>query len=469
MTGVANDRTTSWFAATAAVAAGAAAVYAVSPLTVVFVLLLGSIVRRGVRGLSGRERTLVGGLLTLAIVLRVLAIAGIFLSTNPWREPFRALFGDALFTIERSIWVRNLTLGTEIGPWYRLAVFNPYGGNVFYYYLAYLQVLFGPAPYAITLLSVAAFAGGCVLLHRHARAAFGAVPAGIGLTILLFWPTFFVWSISMLKESVLLFLSATALVYVARLASATGWWPRLGAAAAAALALALLGSLRDGAIVLAAGGILLGIAVRIVTLRTSVLAAAIVAIVVAGAAASRRPIVRAAIATEVEAAIDRHVGHWATPGVHFQTADDRFYLGRIEAIKTMTSAEGARFLARAAVAFVLVPLPWHIETTSGLLFLPEQFAWLALIALGAVGTWVGLRRNVLSAAMLAGFCLVSMAVIAPNSGNVGTLIRHRDAIVPFLVWLSGVGFESLLVWSVRRQPLVAPAFSPALAQMPHTT
>ena len=150
-----------------------------------------------------------------------------------------------------------------------------------------------------------------------------------------------------------------------------------------------------------------------------------------------------------------------TPGVHFQTADDRFYLGRIEAIKTMTSAEGARFLARAAVAFVLVPLPWHIETTSGLLFLPEQFAWLALIALGAVGTWVGLRRNVLSAAMLAGFCLVSMAVIAPNSGNVGTLIRHRDAIVPFLVWLSGVGFESLLVWSVRRQPLVAPAFSPA--------
>ena len=33
----------------------------------------------------------------------------------------------------------------------------------------------------------------------------------------------------------------------------------------------------------------------------------------------------------------------------------------------MTAAEGARFLARSAVAFVLVPLPWHIETTSGLL------------------------------------------------------------------------------------------------------
>jgi hypothetical protein len=429
----------------AAAAALLAAVYASSPLTVVFLLLLVWIARRGVHGLAGRERTLVGGLLTLAIVLRVAAIAGVFLTTNPWREPFRALFGDALFTIERSIWVRNLTLGTEIGPWYRLAVFDPYGGNVFYYYLAYLQVLFGPAPYAITLLSVAAFVGGSVLLHRHARAAFGAVPAGVGLAILLFWPTFFVWSISMLKESVLLFLSATAIVCIARLTTANDWWPRFGAAAAAALALGLLGSLRDGAIVLAAGAILFGVAVRIVTLRTSVLAAAIVAIVIAGVAASRTAVVRASVAAEVQAAVDRHVGHWGTAGVHFQTADDRFYLGRMEAIKTMTAAEGARFLARSAVAFVVVPLPWHIETTSGLLFLPEQFAWLTIVALGLVGTWVGLRRNVLSTAMLAGFCLVSMAVIAPNSGNVGTLIRHRDAIVPFLVWLSGVGFESLVI------------------------
>ena len=452
--------------AAAAAAALLAAVYASSPLTVVFLLLLGWIARRGVHGLAGRERTLVAGLLTLAIVLRVVAIAGIFLTTNPWREPFRALFGDALFTIERSIWVRNLTLGTEIGPWYRLAVFDPYGGNVFYYYLAYLQVLFGPAPYAITLLSVAAFAGGSVLLHRHARAAFGAVPAGIGLAILLFWPTFFVWSISMLKESVLLFLSATAIVCVARLTTAEGWWPRLGAAAAAALALALLGTLRDGAIVLAAGAILFGVAVRIVTLRTSLLAAAMVAIVIACVAASRTAVVRASIAAEVQAAVDRHVGHWGTAGVHFQTADDRFYLGRMEAIKTMTAAEGARFLARSAVAFVLVPLPWHIETTSGLLFLPEQFAWLTIVALSLVGTWVGLRRNVLSTAMLAGFCLVSMAVIAPNSGNVGTLIRHRDAIVPFLVWLSGVGFESLLAWTAGRRPLIAPAFAPALT---HTT
>jgi hypothetical protein len=422
-----------------------AAAYALSPLTVVFLLLLGWIVRCAVRGLDGRERTLVGGLLTLAIALRVLAIAGVFLTTNPWREPFHALFGDALFTIERSIWVRNLTLGTEIGPWYRLAVFDPYGGNVFYYYLAYLQVLFGQAPYAITLLSVAAFAGGAVLLHRHARAAFGAVPAGIGLAILLFWPTFFVWSISMLKESVLLFLSAAAIVCVARLAVAADWRPRLGAAAAAALALALLGTLRDGAIVVAAGAILFGVAVRIATLRSSVLAAAIVALVMIAVVASRTAVVRASIAAEVQAAVDRHIGHWGTPGVHFQTADDRFYLGRMTAIKTMTAAEGARFLARSAVAFVVVPLPWHIETTSGLLFLPEQFAWLTIVALGVIGTWVGLRRNVLSTALLAGFCLVSLAVIAPNSGNVGTLIRHRDAIVPFLVWLSGVGFESILV------------------------
>src|SRR6266540_3421741 len=183
----------------ASIAATGAAAYALSPLTVVFTLALAAIVALGVRGIGGRERLLVGGLLVSASALRLAAVAGVFLATDPWVEPFHAIFGDARYSIERSLWVRNMVVGTDIGAQYRFSLFNPYGGNVFHYYLAYLQVLFGPSPYAITLISVVAFIGASVLLHRRARAAFGSVPAGIGLALLLFWPTFFVWSVSMLK------------------------------------------------------------------------------------------------------------------------------------------------------------------------------------------------------------------------------------------------------------------------------
>jgi len=30
-------------------------------------------------------------------------------------------------------------------------------------------------------------------------------------------------------------------------------------------------------------------------------------------------------------------------------------------------------------------------------------------------------------------------IIALSSGNVGTLIRHRDMIVPFVIWLGALG------------------------------
>jgi hypothetical protein len=56
-----------------------------------------------------------------------------------------------------------------------------------------------------------------------------------------------------------------------------------------------------------------------------------------------------------------------------------------------------------------------------------------------VGFAVGMRRAPWLACVLAGSALAGLLIIAPNSGNVGTLMRHRDLIVPFVLWLGGLG------------------------------
>jgi hypothetical protein len=89
--------------------------------------------------------------------------------------------------------------------------------------------------------------------------------------------------------------------------------------------------------------------------------------------------------------------------------------------------------------FVLVPLPSHIVSVISLAFVPQQLAWLVLLAFACWGAWIGFRRDALLTGMCIGHCLAAAAVIAPNSGNIGTLIRHRDIIVPLVVWLSGLG------------------------------
>jgi len=105
----------------------------------------------------------------------------------------------------------------------------------------------------------------------------------------------------------------------------------------------------------------------------------------------------------------------------------------------MTPAEGARFAIRAIVAFVIVPLPWQVVSAQEMLFLPQQIAWYFLVVLALFGIIAGLRRNGLVTGLLVGLAAAGGLAVALNSGNIGTMVRHRDTIVPFVVWLSALG------------------------------
>ena len=49
---------------------------------------------------------------------------------------------------------------------------------------------------------------------------------------------------------------------------------------------------------------------------------------------------------------------------------------------------------------------------------------------------------------------MSAAIIALNSGNIGTLVRHRALLAPFLAWISALGLVALAAG--RRERLRQP-------------
>jgi hypothetical protein len=153
--------------------------------------------------------------------------------------------------------------------------------------------------------------------------------------------------------------------------------------------------------------------------------------------------VRARLQSEIESAVNYHVGHIESPGKSYRAADQIFYDAWPLSPAVSVDA-GARFLLRSAAMFVAVPLPSQVVSVSEVVFLPQHFIWCLLVPLACAGGIIGLRRDALLTGMLAGYCLAGMAVIAPYSGNIGTLIRHRDMIVPFMVWLSGLGAVGVL-------------------------
>ena len=73
-------------------------------------------------------------------------------------------------------------------------------------------------------------------------------------------------------------------------------------------------------------------------------------------------------------------------------------------------------------------------------FLPEHMLWYLLLALLPFGLVAGWRRDALVTAILIGFVLPTAAALAFTNGNVGTLLRLRGLVTPYIAWISVLGF-----------------------------
>ena len=443
--------------------------YTGSPLTIAFALVIVPVCGLAIRELGVRERRWVGAALVAAIGARVLAIAALLVATNPMGEQFRTFFPDAQFVVARSWWIRNLWLGLPIGPSYTDWVYRPYGESSFTYILAFIQTVFGLAPYGVNLISVGCFIAGSLLLFRLARRSYGPAAAVAGLLLLLAWPTFFAWSVSVLRESTQFFF--VALVFVCTVAAVRHrhWTDRVLAIVAAGVALYALATLREGILIIVVLGLAFGLTIRLATLRWWIAALALLALVVAGPGLIGHAGIRGRVTSEVQLAASRHLGHVEMRGGSFRLLDERFYWEGKQAPFTMSFDEGIRFLLRSAAASVLVPLPWQIDSISGLAELPQQCLWYLTIAGSVVGFGAALRRDALVSLMLAGYILAGLMVITPNNGNIGTLVRHRDMVVPALVWLAGAGLCSMMAKAAPSpfENIPSRLTAPAVRQVEH--
>ena len=307
--------------------------------------------------------------------------------------------------------------------------------------IAYVQLLVGLAPYGIHLLNATFYTLGVVVLHRLVRTAFGPVPAMGTLVGVLFFPTLLVWSASGLKESLNL-LVVTSVVAAAIACVRAEWRWRPLAAIGVVAGLAALRTFRAGALEITAVGVALGLAGRFITLRLwRVLLVGLAVVVLAV------PVVRSARVQEVALRLLRpaarmHMGHVFTRGHSYKLLDQRLYDSRLP--DSMTWSEGLRFVKRAGASVVLFPAPWDARSWAELVYVPEQMAWYVILVTALVGIVAGFRRDALVTLVFVAYAAAALMVVALNTGNVGTLVRHRSFALPFLIALSAVGVTALV-------------------------
>ena len=426
-----------------------AALYTVSPVTIWVSVASAALWPLFQRDLPINERRWLTVVVGIAIALRIAVIAGVFISNLPNHDVLfaGAMSGDEGYTMSRALRVREIVRGAPISLYGYVVAFDEYGRSSYVTAATVLQVIAGPTPYALRLLNTLLFTLGALLLFRLSRRSFGFVPALAGLAAVLGWPSLFAWSISLLKESLYFLLGAGVLAgFVALLRGGT-WRARLLAFLGVAASAGLMQGLRPGAIALAAAGVITGCALRVALLSRRTVAASAAIAVVTVALVIATPALNARVIGALEGTAKTHAGHVFTVGHDYKLLDAGFYLNPQPAVSStlsLTADQAARYVIRALVDFVVVPTPWQLRSTRELAYLPEQIAWYALIALLPIGLAAGYRRDPLVTCLLAGYVVPTALALALTNGNVGTLLRLRGLVTPFLVWLGAVGFCAVL-------------------------
>ena len=439
-----------------AVALGAAlgAIYLLSPLLVITGSGFAVLIRWARQVQDPIERCILTSLLIAAIGLRLLAIAGLFLSTDHQAIPFGTFFGDEDYFIRRSIWLRNLALDIPISLADVRYAYDASIQTSFVWVLAALQMVVGPSPYGLHLVSVFLYVLGAMALYRAVRPGFGQPAAVMGLGLLLFLPSLFAWSISVLKEAVFLAMMG-GLVWLTVTAARQAFWLRRVLAAALLLPVAVAAeTIRDGGFVVAGLGTLGGVLLGLMWARRR---PALVMVIVAAAAVPTMlsiDSVRDRVDLLVTNAAIRHWEHVHAPGHSYMILEPEFYVDR-PLPGDLTPVAAARYALGGLAAYVIVPAPWQMTSRAELAYLPEQLLWYGMVLLAPFGVLAGFRRDPFLTAILSVHLVMAVLLVAMTSGNIGTLVRHRALALPYLVWFSGLGLSMALAW--LSGPRMAPA------------
>jgi hypothetical protein len=448
---VAVDRRAAAAATGAAIVA--AVVYGWSPAAVWATLALAGLLWWGAKDLAPHERRWFLSVAIVALALRCAATAVLPLMALRTGHSFAAWFGDGYYNVQRSMWLRNILLGVPIAPLDYFEAFQPVFGRTSYQsLLAFVHVLLGPSPYGVQLVGIVLYAIGVVLLHRLVRRSYGAWPAMMCAIALWYFPTLFSWSLSAMKEPAGFCLIVVALAATVGIVRGRSWRVRLGSVLCIGVAFLGLQGFRTGAVAITFGGLAAGCLLRIATRRSAMLLAAILLLPGGYWVANRAGLI-ARGERELKVFAKHHIGHTKTPGESYRVLDTRFYyyddpleitVLQPNTTQTMTRAEMSRYLIRSAVAFFIEPELWRPLPANLRWLIPIQIVWYAALLMAVPGLVVAWRRDPLVTGLIVGCIAAGVAVVAPNSGNIATLIRHRDMVSPFLFVLAAVGTTAML-------------------------
>lgn len=317
-----------------------------------------------------------------------------------------------------------------------------YGWSPHIYILGFFYYLFGCVPILGKCINALFGALTGITVYFITKESFGIKAAKLACILTLFYPIIFLWSISNLKDTMLIFLfTFIGYIYIMFYRSR-----KIGYLFLFAVSFFLINNYRAGTIALliscAAISFLINIRWRYkkITVAAAILAFILLVNIFSGYFSSYFKSI--AEKTKIQLLVRKQVGYVVTGGTVYKIYPERLY--KDKGFGPITKKEFVVSLFKGVLSVMFKPFPWEIDNRAKLFYYPISMIWNALFPFFAVGLLVSIRYKFKDVVFLLSIFILTLVSFSLTEGNVGTMIRHRDMITPIYIIFSSIGISQLL-------------------------
>lgn len=323
--------------------------------------------------------------------------------------------------------------------------------------LAYMQGVmysaFGYSLIAMKLINSLVSVATGFLVYRFLKDRLPGRTAIIAMTVTLFWPTTLIWSVTGLKEAMIIFFSMAALMLFAGIFSAGLNVRRiLVYLLIAGTVITFVDTLRVRMWILffvtfvLSWALMVFSGLRPLIKRAIVISAAAALLLISRAEWFKNEAYLAAcrsVASQVMQARDY-------ASTNYRIYPERMYVNNVDMIKSkvltepLSPVEWASAIIKGLAYFGFSPFFYQLNMSKALIgAYPVALLTLSLLPFAIKGSAAALGRDIRSFLPFLVFMLVYWAASSLISGNIGSAFRHRDIMMPIYIMFSVIGFPGI--------------------------
>jgi len=359
-----------------------------------------------------------------------LATSGNFYINFPEYGYITSIFGDSGYYTFRSWWLSQLAQGIELPKEVFKEAFVHYGTSNFLRVLAVFHSLFGFSPISSTLINCYLGSLTALFTFDMTKIMFNPRVAKLSSALVMFFPSLFIWSLTNLKETFVIFiLILTLYSFIKFYSTRKKLYIFL-----LFISIALLPGLRQGILILML--IILSFTTFIIWKNTKfkkmilVLGLCLLVLINFGS------VIHYLHKTMIHIA-NYHKGVVSTGGYVYHLLDSKYYIG--ENVRNITYTDFIKMIPKGIIHFSFEPFPWHIKSLSMFLAYSQMLLWYLMAPLSFIGVVIALRYCPRKCMIFIIYLIFTTLFLSLSGGNIGTDFRHRDVLTPIVLIFGSLG------------------------------